>query len=183
MNFQPLTLKGAYLISLEKKEDERGFFSRMYCEKEFEQNKLTSKLVQINNSYTEKKGTLRGLHFQRPPNAETKVIRCIKGAVWDVIVDLRKQSDTFGKWFGVELNENNRSMMYVPQGFAHGFLTLNNYSEIIYLVSEFYCIASEECLKWNDKDVNIKWPICPLVISQKDQHCHSLKDLVPIDCV
>lgn len=180
MIFQPLILEGAYLIDLEKNQDDRGFFSRLFCEKDFSEKGLVSKWVQINNSYNEKKGTMRGLHFQRPPHAEVKVVRCIKGAVWDVIVDLRCQSDTYGKWLGVELSEKNRKMMYVPQGFAHGFITLSDHSEILYLVSDFYSKSSESCLIWNDEDVGIDWPISSSIISAKDQRGYSLKDLAPV---
>lgn len=182
MIFQPLPLDGAYLIDLEKKQDDRGFFSRLFCENEFSERGLVSKWVQINNSYNEKKGTLRGLHFQRPPHAEVKMIRCIKGAIWDVMVDLRYQSDTFGKWYGAELNEDNRTMMYVPKGFAHGFITLRNYSEILYLVSDFYSSGLEDSLLWNDDSVGIQWPILPSIISVKDQNSRLLMDLTPIDC-
>jgi dTDP-4-dehydrorhamnose 3,5-epimerase len=179
MIFHPLYLKGAYLIDLDKHEDERGFFSRLYCEKEFKKHKLASKWAQINNSYSEKKGTLRGLHFQRYPNAEIKLVRCVRGAVWDVIVDLRYQSNTFGNWYGAEINEDNKTMMYVPQGFAHGFITLTDHSEILYLVSNFHNQSLEDSLAWNDKDVGIKWPIAPLIISAKDQKNSSLKDVLP----
>ena len=182
MIFQSLPLEGAYLIDLEKKQDDRGFFSRLFCEKQFCERGLVSKWAQINNSYNEKKGTLRGLHFQRPPNAEVKMIRCIKGAIWDVIVDLRHQSDTFGKWYGAELNEDNRTMMYVPQGFAHGFITLRNDSEILYLVSDFYSPDSEGSLLWNDDSIRIHWPMLPSIISIKDQNSHTLMDLAPIIC-
>jgi dTDP-4-dehydrorhamnose 3,5-epimerase len=180
MIFQPLLLEGTYLIDLEKNQDDRGFFSRLYCQNEFDNHGLFSKWAQINDSYSKKKGTMRGLHFQRPPHAEVKVVRCIKGAVWDVIVDLRYQSNTYGKWFGVELSEKNRKMMYVPQGFAHGFITLSDHSEIFYLVSDFYSQSSEGCLIWNDGDVGIDWPISPSIISAKDKMGYSLKDLAPI---
>lgn len=180
MIFQPLLLEGAFLIDIEKNQDDRGFFSRLYCEKEFSNQGLVSKWAQINNSYSEKKGTLRGLHFQHPPHAEVKVVRCIKGAVWDVIVDLRYQSYTFGKWFGAELTADNRTMMYIPKGFAHGFIALSDHSEVLYLASDFYSQPSEGCLIWSDKDVCIEWPITPAMISIKDQKGYSLKDLVPI---
>jgi dTDP-4-dehydrorhamnose 3,5-epimerase len=124
LKFHKTPLEGAYLIELEKLGDDRGFFARLFCENEFGAAGLETRFVQINNSLTGAKGTLRGLHYQLPPAAEVKVVRAIKGALWDVIVDLRASSPTYGKWFGAELNENNMIMMYVPRGFAHGFVTL-----------------------------------------------------------
>lgn len=180
MIFHPLLLDGAYLIDVEKNQDERGFFGRVFCENEFQDRGLVSKWVQINNSFSEKRGTLRGFHFQRPPNSEVKVVRCVKGVIWDVIVDLRHQSKTYGKWYGAELSESNRTMMYVPNGFAHGFITLSDHSEIIYLVSSFYSQPSEGNLIWDDKDVGVVWPITPSLISAKDQKNNFLRDIEPI---
>jgi len=181
MIFKPLPLKGAYQIELEKRGDERGFFARYWCKNEFEKLGLNTDIFQINNSLSMQKGTLRGLHFQYPPAAETKIIRCITGAIWDVMVDIRQDSPTFGKWYGAELNEENRSMLYVPKGFAHGFVTLTEQSEIIYLVSEFYSPLNEDCLRWDDQQVNIKWPVIPTIISEKDQKGVSLNNLKPIN--
>lgn len=175
MIFNPLELEGAYLIDVEKKEDERGFFARYYCEEEFRLKGLNTKWVQINNSLSKEKGTLRGLHFQRPPHSEVKMIRCIKGAIWDVIVDIRKGSPTYGKWFGHELTEVNRSMMYVPMGFAHGFISLCDDSEILYLVSSNYNANSEGTLKWDDKLHGIEWPLAPKIISEKDRNAKDWK--------
>lgn len=168
MIFTPLKLDGAYLINLDLKEDDRGFFARYYCDTEFAAHGLNTSWVQINNSYSKIKGTLRGLHFQYPPFSEVKLIRCIKGSIWDVIVDIRKDSKTYGEWFAAELNDNNRSMMYVPKGFAHGFISLTDDTEILYLVSSSYDKASEGTLKWNDEFHGIKWPIQAEVISEKD---------------
>lgn len=169
MIFTPLHLEGAYLINLDKNEDDRGFFARYYCDEEFGALGLNTKWVQINNSYSTMKGTLRGLHFQYPPFSEVKLIRCIKGSIWDVIVDVRKGSKTYGEWFAEELTEYNRSMMYVPAGFAHGFISLTDDSEILYLVSSNYNKNFEGTLKWDDKFHEIKWPIEPQVISEKDR--------------
>ena len=180
MKFTETYIKGNYLIDLEIKEDERGFFARYYCENEFNSFGLKTNWVQINNSMSKEAGTLRGLHYQRPPNAEAKLIRCLKGSIWDVVVDLRNGSDTFGKWFGAELSAVNRKMMYVPEGFAHGFVSLKPNSEIIYLVSEFYKPISEGTLIWNDRNLNIKWPFEPKVISKKDQKGKTLEQNLPI---
>ncbi len=134
---------------------------------------LNTRWVQINNSLSKKKGTLRGLHFQYPPHAEVKLIRCIKGAIWDVIVDIRRHSPTYGRWFAYELNENNRTMMYIPEGFAHGFLSLEKNSEILYLVSANYNSENEDTLRWNDTFHNISWPLNPKLISEKDRNAEN----------
>lgn len=170
MKFTENPLQGSFLINLEPRVDERGFFSRYYCEKEFMAYGLNTNWVQANDSLSEEVATLRGLHYQIPPRAEVKLVRCIRGAIWDVIVDLRKGSKTFGEWFGEELTEDNRMMMYVPQGFAHGFITLSADTEIIYLVSDFYTPEAERTLLWCDEKIGIKWPIDPLHISQKDRN-------------
>ncbi|NWF50125.1 MAG: dTDP-4-dehydrorhamnose 3,5-epimerase [Ignavibacteriaceae bacterium] len=168
MDFKETPLKGAYLINLNKREDSRGFFARFFCKNEYSSFNLDHDIVQINNSQSKFKGTFRGIHYQLHPKAETKVIRCLKGAIYDAIVDLRKDSVTFGKWFGQELNEENRTMMYVPKGFGHGFLTLQDNTEVLYLVSEFYSPEHERGIRWNDPFFNIKWPFDPIVISDKD---------------
>lgn len=180
MKFKETSIRGNFLIDLEMKEDSRGFFARYFCEKEFKNLSLQTKWVQINNSMSRERGTLRGLHYQRHPNTETKLIRCLKGSIWDVVVDLRKDSDTFGKWFGAELSESNRTMMYVPEGFAHGFISLQINTEIIYLVSEYYEPSAEGTLLWNDSDINIKWPIKPSIISDKDKNGTILKKTAPL---
>lgn len=161
-------LEGAYLIDIEKREDERGFFARYYCKEEFKANNLESSWVQINNSLSVNKGTLRGLHFQQSPHSETKLIRCLRGAIWDVIVDVRLNSETYGNWFAAELNAENRTMMYVPKGFAHGFISLTNDTEILYMVSEAYNPIFERTLRWDDKFHDINWPMQPIIISEKD---------------
>ena len=169
MRFQEIYLKDSYLIEPNKQEDERGFFARLFCKKEFEKKGLNTKWVQINNSLCKKSATLRGLHFQKSPFQEIKLIRCIKGMIWDVIVDLRKNSKTFGKWFGVKLTEKNKLMIYVPKGFAHGYISLKPNSEILYLVSNFYTPESEQTLLWKDPRIAIDWPLKPKLISDKDK--------------
>ena len=170
MQFNPTSLKGAYVIDLEKRGDDRGFFARFYCENEFNDAGLETHFVQINNSLSAKKGTLRGMHYQLPPAAEVKVVRCIKGALFDVVVDLRPDSPTYKRWYGAELTADNRRMMYVPRGFAHGFVTLEDDTEALYLVSAFYSPENERGLKYNDSNINIAWPISPVEISEKDRN-------------
>ena len=170
MKFHDTPLKGAHLIELEKRGDDRGFFARLFCEEEFAAKGLESRFVQINTSLSGKAGTLRGMHYQLPPDAETKVVRCIRGALYDVILDLRPDSPTFGNWFGAELNEENRLMMYVPKGFAHGFVTLKANTEALYLVSAFYGPANERGIRYNDPRFDINWPIQPSEISDKDRN-------------
>ncbi len=169
MIFNETPLYGAYTIDLEKRDDGRGFFARFFCVEEFGKYNLDSKIVQINNSLSKDKGTLRGIHYQLEPKAETKIVRCLKGSLFDVIIDLRKESETFGKWFGTELTETNRTMMFVPKGFGHGFITLTENTEALYLVTEFYAPEYEKGIRWNDPYFNIQWPLEPVVISAKDE--------------
>jgi dTDP-4-dehydrorhamnose 3,5-epimerase len=169
MKFLPTSLSGAFTIELEKRGDERGFFARFFCEREFKSAGLSMPIVQINNSLTADAGTMRGMHYQLPPAAEIKVVRCIRGSLYDVIIDLRPDSPSFGKWFGAELTEENRLMMLVPRGFAHGFLTLKDNTEALYLVSEFYGPEQERGLRFDDQRFQIKWPRTPSTISDKDR--------------
>lgn len=168
MIFHKTPLAGAYVIELEKRGDDRGFFARAFCRHEFEQAGLSSAFVQVNNSLSAEHGTLRGLHYQLAPHAETKVVRCIHGAMWDCILDLRPGSQTFGQWFGETLSANNRKMMYVPKGFAHAFITLEPHTEAFYFVDEFYHPECERGVRWNDPRFGIEWPAEPRVISEKD---------------
>lgn len=170
MLFQPLKLSGAYLIDLEKKGDDRGFFARVFCHKEFDHHKLETSFIQVNNSLSAKKGTLRGIHYQLHPKSEVKLVRCIQGSLFDIIVDLRIDSPTFGEWYGAELSAENRRMMYVPRGFGHAFITLEDNTEALYMVSEAYSPTHERGLRWNDPRFSIEWPIMPTVISDKDQN-------------
>jgi dTDP-4-dehydrorhamnose 3,5-epimerase len=168
MIFNETPIPGAFLIDLEKRGDDRGFFARAFCEKEFAAAGLVSRFVQVNNSLSAQKGTLRGMHYQLAPMAETKLVRCIRGSLYDVILDLRKDSPTFGKSFGAELSAENRRMMYVPKGFAHGFITLTDDAEAFYFVDEFYGPSYERGVRWNDPKFQIEWPIPPVVLSEKD---------------
>ena len=175
MKFQQTNLKGSYLINLDLLEDERGFFARSFCKDEFKKRGLNTSWVQINNSLSHCKGTLRGLHMQREPHSEIKLVRCISGAIWDVILDVRKDSKTYGQYFAEEISSDNRKMMYVPKGFAHGFISLTNNAEIIYLVSTPYHPGSEATILWDDPDVGIEWPVKISKISEKDNKGIRLK--------
>lgn len=169
MLLRSTSLAGAYLIDLEKKGDERGFFARVFCTNEFEKHGLEKNFVQVNNSLSAKKGTLRGIHYQLSPKGETKLVRCIRGSLYDVIVDLREGSPTFGKWYGAELSAENRCMMYVPKGFGHAFLTLEDDTEALYMVSESYSQQHERGIRWDDARFSIAWPMKPSVLSDKDK--------------
>lgn len=169
MKFFETSLKGAFVIDLEKREDERGFFARTWDKDEFEAHGIYRIPVQTNMSFSKKKGTIRGMHYQLAPHQESKVIRCVNGAIYDVIIDLRPDSLTFKKWFGVELSAENHKMLFVPEGFAHGFLTLKDNTEVIYQVSAFYNFESERIIRYNDPSFNIKWPIEVTVLSEKDK--------------
>ena len=169
MKFEHLPLAGAHVIRLEKRGDDRGFFARLFCEDEFGQHRLITRFVQINNSLTAKKGTLRGMHYQLPPAAEVKVVRCTRGALYDVILDLRPNSPTFGQWCGEELTAENRAMIYVPAGFAHGFVTLEPDTEAIYLVSTPYSPTAERGVRYDDPKFGIHWPVTPAELSDKDR--------------
>jgi dTDP-4-dehydrorhamnose 3,5-epimerase len=169
MKFHPTPLNGAYTIELEKRGDDRGFFARAFCQREFEAAGVPMSAVQMNNALSAKAGTLRGMHYQLPPAAEIKVVRCIRGALYDVIIDLRPDSPTFCRWFGVELTEENRLMIFVPRGFAHGLLTLADDTEAFYLVSEFYGPEQERGLRFDDPRFGVEWPRAPIEISAKDR--------------
>ena len=168
MQFIETKLPGAYIINLDTLEDERGFFARAFCQKEFEENGLKSNIAQCNLSFNHKKGTLRGMHYQVKPYEEVKMVRCTQGKILDVIIDLRKDSATYKKWIGVELTAENNRMLYVPEGFAHGYQTLEDNSVVYYQVTEFYQPGSERGIRWNDPAFNIDWPLEISVISDKD---------------
>ncbi len=169
MKFNKTKLNDSFVIDLDKREDERGFFARLFCINEFDQNQADRNIVQINNSLSRDKGTLRGIHYQLSPKSETKIVRCIKGSLWDVIVDLRPDSPTFLQWFGETLSAENRRMMFVPKGFGHGFITLVPDTEAIYFVTEYYSPEHERGLRWDDPKIGIEWPIEPVIISEKDR--------------
>ena len=168
MRFEKLKINDAYIIRLNKIADDRGYFSRAWCQKEFEENGLEKNFVQANISFNKYKGTLRGMHYQMHPHQEVKLVRCIKGAIFDVIIDVRSDSPTFGQWVGAELTEENHDMLYVPKGFAHGFQTLQDNSEVFYQVSEFYTPSSENGIRFDDPRYKIDWPLNVSVISEKD---------------
>lgn len=169
MNFTETELPGAYVIDLQKLEDRRGFFARAWCQKEFEEHGLTARIAQVNVSYNKKRGTLRGMHYQVSPFEETKLVRCTRGGIYDVIIDLRPGSPTFMQWTGVELTEDNHRMFFVPEGFAHGFQTLSDETEVTYQVSQFYAPGAERGIRFDDPAFAIDWPLEVQVISDKDQ--------------
>ncbi len=169
MIFTETKLKGAYIIEIKQLSDERGFFGRSWCKREMEEHGLNGNVVQANTSLSKLKGTMRGMHYQKHPYEETKFLRCTKGAIYDVIVDLRKDSPTFLQWIGVELTEDNYKMIYVPEKFAHGFVTLTDNSEVTYLVTQFYTPGAEAGLRYNDEKLNIQWPVPVKVVSEKDK--------------
>lgn len=168
MKFRQTSVHGACLIDLERRGDDRGFFARFFCEDEFGKAGLKTRFAQINTSLTRSAGTLRGMHYQLPPAAEVKVVRCIRGALFDVVLDLRPDSPTFGKWFGETLDAENKTMMYVPEGCAHGFVTLTDDTEALYLVSHPYGPEQERGIRFNDPRFAIQWPITPSEVSAKD---------------
>jgi dTDP-4-dehydrorhamnose 3,5-epimerase len=169
MIFLETELKGAYIIELEKHMDERGFFARSFCVREFEQQGLNPRIVQCNISFNHAKGTLRGMHYQKAPFGEAKLVRCTRGAIYDVIIDLRPESPTFKVSFGIRLDRDNRRMLYIPEGVAHGFLTLEDDSEIFYQMSEFYSPQHAAGFRWNDASFGIRWPSEATVISERDR--------------
>lgn len=181
MRFEPLPLSGAYLVHPEPRQDERGFFARIFDAEEFSKLGLSARWVHINNSRSTHTGTLRGLHFQRPPLSESKLVRCVHGSVWDVIVDLRRCSRTFGSWYGATLSAENRTMMYVPAGFAHGCVSLSDGAEIIYPSSQPYSLSHEGSLNWADSILRIEWPLKPTIISAKDAAAPYLRDIEPLE--
>jgi dTDP-4-dehydrorhamnose 3,5-epimerase len=170
MIFRKTLMNGAYLIDLERMEDERGFFARSWCRREFEAHGLNPGLVQCNISFNRKKGTLRGMHHQDPPHQEAKTVRCTMGAIYDVIVDLRPKSPTFKQHFGVLLTAENRKMIYAPEGFSHGFLTVEDNTEVSYQMSEFHAPECARGIRWNDPGIGIKWPADVIIISERDRN-------------
>jgi dTDP-4-dehydrorhamnose 3,5-epimerase len=169
MFFRETKVKGAFVVDLERRADDRGFFARVWCEKEFQAQGLTARLAQVNASSNVRKGTLRGLHFQLPPCQEAKVVSCTRGAIYDVVVDLRRDSPTHMQWAGVELTANNRRMLYVPEGCAHGFQTLDENSELLYLMSEFYSPEHARGVRYDDPSFGIAWPLPAECLSEADR--------------
>ncbi len=181
MIFNETRLKDVFIIEIEKWNDERGFFARTWDKKIFEEKGLNPNLVQCNISFNKKKGTIRGLHYQAPPYEEVKLVRCTHGSAYEVIVDLRKDSDTFKQWMGVELRGTDYKILYVPEGFALGFQTLEDNTELFYQMSEFYMPEYAYGIRYDDSEFNIKWPEKVTLISKRDQSFKSFKDLNIID--
>jgi dTDP-4-dehydrorhamnose 3,5-epimerase len=169
MLFQETTIGGVFEVQLERKADERGFFARSWCREEFERAGLNPGLAQCSISYNPRKGTLRGMHYQAAPYAEAKLVRCTRGAIYDVVIDLRPQSPTYRHWAGFTLTAENRDMVYIPEGCAHGFLTLEDESEIFYQISEFYNAESARGVRWDDPAFGIVWPATPQLMSERDR--------------
>ena len=176
MIFTETILKGAYLIKPQRMEDERGFFARVWCRKEFEAHGLSTALVQCNVSFNASKGTLRGMHFQVSPHEEAKLVRCTMGAIYDVIIDLRKDSPTYLRHFAEVLSAENRNMFCIPEGFAHGFITLEDRTEVFYQMSAFYNAESARGVRWNDPAFGIRWPSEVRVISERDRNYPDFRD-------
>ncbi len=178
MKFTPAPLAGVYVVEPERHVDERGFFARTWCQREFDEQGLAARLVQCSVSYNRQPGTLRGMHYQRPPFAEDKLVRVTRGRIYDVAVDLRPDSATFLDWFGLELTEENRLGLYIPRGFAHGFLSLTAGTEVYYQMSEFYSAGHGGGFRWDDPRVGVVWPAAVQVISERDR---TYPDLQPAD--
>jgi len=179
MKFTATNLRDAWVVELEPRADDRGFFSRTFCAREFEEHGLKPVFVQANLSYNYKKGTLRGMHYQLPPGAETKLVRCTAGAIYDVIVDLRPESPTYLQHFGIELTAENRKSLYVPELFGHGYLTLTDGAEVVYQVGEFYAPGHERGLRYDDPALGIQWPVAIELLSEKDRNWPLLEDKAP----
>jgi len=175
----PTQLDGAFVVEPEPVRDDRGFFARSFCQNEFRARGLDPAVAQCNISFNSRRGTLRGLHFQVKPHEEAKLVRCTRGAIWDVIVDLREVSPTRYQWFSVDLSADNHRALYVPPGFAHGFQTLVDDSEVLYLMSEFYHPESARGLRWDDPAFGISWPYADPVISSRDRSYPLLADAAP----
>lgn len=168
MKFKETPLGGAYLIEIEPHADERGFFARTWCREEFRAHRLNTRIAQCSISYNQKRGTLRGVHYQIKPYQEVKVVACIAGAIYDLIVDLRPASKTFKKWFAVELTAEKKNMLYVPEGFAHGFQTLMDESEVFYQISEVYQPDYARGIRWDDPAFGFEWPLAARIMSERD---------------
>ena len=176
MLFTETRLKGAFIIDIEPREDERGFFARSWCEEEFKEHGLNPQLVQCNISFNKKRGTLRGMHYQVAPFPEAKLVRCTMGAIYDVIIDLRADSSTYKQWFSVELSAENRCALYIPEEFAHGLQTLTDNAEVFYQMSEFFHPECAMGLRWNDSEFSIIWPINNPIISFQDTNWELFRD-------
>ncbi|ATI44029.1 dTDP-4-dehydrorhamnose 3,5-epimerase (plasmid) [Pacificitalea manganoxidans] len=183
MKITPLEIPAVHLIELEQRQDERGFFARLSCQTELASAGLSGNWLQVNNSLTAQAGVVRGLHFQRPPSAEVKMVRCARGAIFDVAVDLRKKSPTFGQWIGRTLTAENREMLYIPEGFGHGFQSLAPDSEIIYFNTANYAPELEGGVRHDDPDIGIEWPLPISFTSERDNALPTLRNFEPMQLV
>ena len=170
MIFKESSLSGVFVVDLKPAKDDRGFFARGWCQKEFADHGLTSSLCQVNISHNHEAGTLRGLHMQTAPYEEAKLVRCVRGAIFDVAVDMRKTSPNYLQWIGYELSAENRTALFIPHGFAHGYQTLTDDTEVFYLISEFYAPGAEAGIHYDDPKIGIDWPIDVSTISEKDKN-------------
>jgi dTDP-4-dehydrorhamnose 3,5-epimerase len=178
LKIQPLRLQGTYLINLDPQQDNRGYFMRVFDEAVFRSQGLVTTWVQENESKSTHKGTIRGIHFQKPPYSETKLVRVVAGAILDVFVDLRRESETFGHWDSIELSNDNHNLVFIPKGFAHGFCTLIEETVVLYKVDVFYAPQSEGGIRWNDETLNINWPVKEPYLSTKDKSLPLFRDLI-----
>jgi len=169
VKFDQTKLPGVFHLHIVPAADERGFFARTWCQEEFERHKLNTRVVQCSVSFNRQKGTLRGIHYQAPPFEECKIVRCTQGSIYDVIVDLRPASPTFRQWIGITLSAANREMVYIPEGFGHGFITLEDDTEVFYQMSEFYKPEAARGVRWDDPAFQVAWPAKPVVISERDR--------------
>lgn len=176
MEFRTTTIPGLYVVDLNKLEDERGFFARAFCRSELDEVDLNSKVAQANISFNKLAGTLRGMHYQKSPYQESKFVRCIRGTIYDVAIDLRPHSVTKGQSFGIKLTSENRRALFVPEDFAHGFITLEDNTEVLYMASQDYVPGAELGIRWDDPKFSINWPINPVIISNKDANWESYSD-------
>lgn len=177
MEFKSTRLNDAYIIKQDKHIDQRGYFSRLWCKNEFLENHIKFNPVQVNNGYSVKQGTIRGLHYQTKPYEEAKVLTCVKGKIFDVMIDVRPKSSTYLQWEGIETSEGEKKLIYIPKGFAHGYQTLSNESEVIYFVDEFYTTGTEKGIRWDDPLFGIDWPIKNnVIVSDKDQNWKNFAD-------
>jgi dTDP-4-dehydrorhamnose 3,5-epimerase len=170
MKFSETKIPGVFLLELEKRTDDRGYFARAWCAREFQEQGLNPRLVQINTALSHKAGTLRGIHYQEPPFAEAKLVRCLRGAIFDVAVDLRPESPTFTEWVACELTADNGRMLYVPEGCGHGYQTLVDETEMLYQTSEFYAPQAARGALWNDAQIGVRWPLAVSEMSEADRN-------------
>ena len=175
MILRSLEADGAYLVEIEPAEDDRGFYAQSFSAREFKDHGLTESFVEGGISHNAQRGTVRGMHLQLPPHAQAKLVRCTRGAIYDVIIDLRRGSPSYGRWFAVDLSASDTKMLYVPEGFAHGFQTLKDDVEVSYLMSDYYHPEAEFGVRWNDPRFGIEWPVADVVISDRDQSFHDFR--------